>query len=222
MRYSHLVTAAFLSRPNRFTARVMLDGREETVHVRNTGRCRELLIPGCRVWLEKADREGRKTAYDLVCVEKSDGRVVNMDSLAPNRLVGEWLESQGCQKIHPEFVYGESRLDFAFEKEGAFCLMEVKGCTLEVAGAGYFPDAPTERGLKHVRELTRAARENIRAYLAFVIQMDGVNRVLPNDRTMPSFGEAVREAELAGVRVLHLATHVTPEEIRIISPGLDT
>ena len=218
MRYLRMTEASFLSRPNRFAAIVELNGHEETVHVRNTGRCRELLVPGCRVWLEKAENPLRKTQYDLISVMRGDGRVVNMDSTAPNQAVREWLAAQGCERIRPEYSYGSSRLDFAFGKAGREYLMEVKGCTLEMDGIGYFPDAPTQRGLKHVLELTRAARDGTGACLAFVIQMEGVREVRPNDAAMPEFGRALREAEKAGVRVLHLQTHVTPDEIRIIWP----
>ena len=225
IKYENTVPGTFVRRVNRFIAEVMINDNLERVHVKNTGRLRELLLPGAKVTLQKASDPGRKTAYDLISVYKAGLEWVNIDSLVPNKLMKQYLMSLDYDVVKPEYTFGDSRFDFYMERQGEKYLTEVKGCTLAAdleRGTGLFPDAPTERGLKHVRELTRAARENIRAYLAFVIQMDGVNRVLPNDRTMPSFGEAVREAELAGVRVLHLATLVTPEEIRIISPGLDT
>ncbi len=215
MRYASIVRAVFLDRPNRFIAHVELNGRVETVHVKNTGRCRELLLPGAEVWLTAPGTAGRSTTYDLVAVRKPGGLLVNIDSQAPNRVVREWLEGQGWDRITPESRYGSSRIDFCLERGGERVLLEVKGCTLEVGGIGYFPDAPTERGAKHLRELVRARREGIRAALAFVIQMDGVTEVRPNTATHPGFGEALREAEEAGVEILFLPCRAEPDSLTV-------
>ena len=213
MKYAHVCPAVFLERPNRFIAHVELDGRRETVHVKNTGRCRELLVPGCQVFLSAAENPRRRTAWDLIAVRKSSGLLVNIDSQAPNAAVREWL--RGFDAVRPEYVYGGSRLDFFLERGGERLLMEVKGCTLEIGGVGYFPDAPTERGAKHLRELTGALREGYRALLAFVIQMDGVTEVRPNAPTDPAFAAALAEAAAAGVEILYLPCHVEPDELRI-------
>ena len=162
MKYKNIIKAVFISRPNRFIAKVLVDGHEETVHVKNTGRCKELLIPGCEVWLTEPGTPERKTKYDLVAVRKSTGVLFNIDSQAPNKVVKEWLETKGYDRIVPEYTYGDSRIDFYMEKENEKSLMEVKGCTLEVDGIGYFPDAPTERGVKHLRELVKAKKEGYR------------------------------------------------------------
>ena len=215
MKYEHVVPAVFLDRPNRFLARVALDGRTETVHVKNTGRCRELLLPGAPVWLTEPGTPGRKTAYDLVAVRKDSGLLVNIDSQAPNRAAREWLDVQGMDEIVPEYRYGASRMDFMMRRGEERFLMEVKGCTLEIGGVGYFPDAPTERGVRHIRELMRAAGEGYRAILAFVIQMDGVTEVRPNVGTHPAFGRALGEAAEAGVRILFLPCHVTPDSLTV-------
>lgn len=215
MKYRNVTTARFIDRPNRFIANVELDGKTETVHVKNTGRCRELLIPGAEVYLECSDNTERKTKYDLIAVRKSNGVLFNIDSQAPNHVVREWLEKQAYAKIIPEYRYGDSRIDFYMEREGERCLLEVKGCTLEVDGIGYFPDAPTQRGVKHLRELMRAKREGYRAYAAFVIQMSGVSEVRPNVATHPEFAAAWAEAEAAGVEFLMLRCDVTPDEIVI-------
>ena len=173
MQYKTILDATFLSRPNRFIAKVLLDGKEETVHVKNTGRCKELLLPGADVRLEVSDNPARKTKYDLVAVRKEGLGWVNIDSQAPNKVVKEWLETQGFDAIHPEFSYEKSRIDFAMEKAGQLYLLEVKGCTLEVNGIGYFPDAPTERGVKHLQELTQAQQAGVRCGVTFVIQSPG-------------------------------------------------
>ena len=177
MKYDKVVRGTFLDRPNRFIAHVLIDGKTETVHVKNTGRCRELLVEGAEIWLEYAESPARKTKYDLIAVRKSSGLLVNIDSQAPNKVAREWLETQGFDKIAPEYTYGNSRIDFYMEKDGERFLMEVKGCTLEIDGIGYFPDAPTERGVKHLRELARAVGEGYHAAVAFVIQMDDVTEV---------------------------------------------
>ena len=213
MHYKNIRKAVFVNRPNRFIAIVSLDGREETVHVKNTGRCRELLIPGAEVWLTAPGSPGRKTVYDLVAVRKSNGLLINIDSQAPNRVAREWLETQCFDRVIPEFPYGDSRIDFCMLRQGRQYLMEVKGCTLERDGIGYFPDAPTERGVKHLHELIRAAQEGTRAMLAFVIQMDGVEEVRANMATHPAFGTALEKAKTAGVDVLFLPCHVEPDSI---------
>ena len=216
MEYGNIVPAVFRNRPNRFIAEVEIDGHKETVHVKNTGRCRELLIPGCEVWLTAPGTPDRKTKYDLVSVRKSTGIIFNIDSQAPNRAVKEWLAAQGYDRVIPEYTYGDSRIDFYMERGEEKALMEVKGCTLEVDGIGYFPDAPTERGIKHIRELIKAKKAGYHAILAFVIQMDGVTEVRPNIGTHPEFGEAMDEAKKAGVEIRHLTCHVTPDTLEII------
>lgn len=248
MRYQDIHRAVFLARPNRFIARVLLDGREETVHVKNTGRCRELLLPGCTVYLEKSANPARKTAYDLVSVEKkivprgTNVRIVNMDAQAPNRLFQEWALAghfvPGLTLLRPETVFENSRFDFYWEagkldggrdlgdeKEGGRGpkgarrgFVEVKGCTLETDNWTYFPDAPTQRGVKHLRELIRAREQGYEAAVCFVIQMAGVEGFSPNDATHPEFGQALRAAAGAGVEVLALECAVTPGEVTITHP----
>ena len=222
MKYSSIIQASFISRPNRFIAEVDIDGRRETVHVKNTGRCKELLVPGCEVWLNEPGTEGRKTRYDLVAVRKNNGILFNIDSQAPNKVVKEWLLKQPYDNVIPEYSYGDSRIDFYMEKiscgqEPERFLMEVKGCTLEINGVGYFPDAPTQRGVKHIHELIRARSEGFRSVLAFVIQMDGVREVRPNVETHPEFGDAMEEAEAAGVETWFLPCHVEPDELVIVT-----
>jgi len=220
MKYINIYKATFLKRPNRFIAEVDLNGTRETVHVKNTGRCKELLVPGCEVWLTAPGTPGRKTTYDLVAVKKNNGILFNIDSQAPNKVVKEWLETQGYDVVVPEYTYGDSRIDFYMEKHGAGdeldrYLMEVKGCTLEIDGMGYFPDAPTIRGVKHLRELIKATKAGYHAMIAFVIQMDGVTEVRPNIETHPEFGEAFEDAKRAGVQVLFLTCHVEPDSLVI-------
>lgn len=216
MRYDNITRAVFLKRPNRFIAEVDIDGHREIVHVKNTGRCKELLIPGCEVWLTAPGTPDRKTKYDLVAVRKDNGILFNIDSQAPNKVVKEWLDEQNYDKVIPEYTYGDSRIDFYMERGGNHYLMEVKGCTLEVDGIGYFPDAPTERGVKHLRELAAAVGNGYKAMLAFVIQMDGVSEVRPNIDTHEEFGIALDEAKAAGVVVLFLKCHVEPDTLVII------
>lgn len=213
MKYQNVTEAIFIDRPNRFIAHVELNGVVETVHVKNTGRCRELLIPRARVILEKSANPDRKTKYDLVSVYKEELGWVNIDSQIPNRLVKEWLIDQGMEQVRPEYTYGKSRIDFYFEKNGEKCLMEVKGVTLEREGIAYFPDAPTERGVKHLKELAAATKNGYRCYIAFVIQMEGIYEVRPNMDTHPAFGTALREAEEAGVFVLCLPCSITADGI---------
>ncbi len=215
MRYENITRAIFRKRPNRFIAEVEIDGHAETVHVKNTGRCKELLIPGCEVWLTSPGSPGRKTKYDLVAVKKSNGILFNIDSQAPNKVVGEWLAKQNFDVVKPEYTFGDSRIDFYMERGDEKFLMEVKGCTLEVDGIGFFPDAPTERGVKHIRELIRAKEAGYRAMLAFVIQMEGVTEVRANVDTHPQFGEALEDAKKAGVEVLFLTCHVEPDLLEI-------
>ena len=210
MRYKNITRAVFLNRPNRFIAEVDIGGHRETVHVKNTGRCKELLVPGCEVWLTAPGTEGRKTKYDLVAVRKSNGLLFNIDSQAPNKVVKEWLDTKDYDRIIPEYTYGNSRIDFYMERGNEKYLMEVKGCTLEENGIGYFPDAPTERGVKHIRELIKAKQKGYVTILAFVIQMDGVSKVLPNRKMHPEFGTAMDEAIEAGVEILFLTCHVEP------------
>ena len=220
MRYENMIRGEFISRPNRFIAHVKIHGKEEICHVKNTGRCKELLTPGATVWCQSWDNPKRKTKFDLIAVQKGD-RLINMDSQAPNKVVYEWLQQEEHFKnmtyIKPECTYGESRMDFYFEYGGRKAFMEVKGVTLEVDGVGYFPDAPTERGIKHLRELERAVSEGYEAYLAFVIQMPGVEKVLPNAKMHKEFAKAYEEAVQAGVKVLHLQTKIQEDAMRISS-----
>ena len=217
MTYRKIVKGTFVDRPNRFIAHVMVEGELCTVHVKNTGRCRELLLPGVDVILEVADNPNRKTAYDLVTVHKEGIGLVNMDSQAPNKVVGEWLKSyEEVTCIKPEYTYGKSRIDFYFEdKDNNRCLMEVKGVTLERDKVAYFPDAPTLRGVKHLEELVGAAREGYKCYIAFVIQMEGVDMVYSNVETHPEFGEALEKAQKAGVKVLYLGCKVGEDSLMI-------
>ena len=219
MRYENVLPATFIDRPNRFIARVKAGGQTKTVHVKNTGRCRELLLPGAEVWLSRSENPDRKTAYDLIAVRKANGLLVNIDSQAPNTVAREWLETQGFDGIHPEFRYGQSRLDFMMERGKERFLMEVKGCTLERDGIGYFPDAPTERGAKHLRELASAV--GYKPLLMFVIQMDGITEVRGNQETDPSFCKALEDAQKAGVKVLFLQCHVEPDSLSFIESRYD-
>jgi sugar fermentation stimulation protein A len=212
----------FLARPNRFIAHVQIDGQTEVVHVKNTGRCRELLVPGCTVYCQRSGNPSRKTKFDLIAVRKGD-RLINMDSQAPNRAAGEWLASGGLGEIsglRAEVKQGDSRFDFAFEKDGRKCFLEVKGCTLEEDGVCAFPDAPTERGAKHIRGLTELARAGYGAYILFVIQMSDVKYIRPHDETDPEFGRALREAAANGVQVIAMdcAVDVDSMEIRLRVP----
>ena len=215
MKYEETCHAKFIDRPNRFIAHVELNGKTETVHVKNTGRCRELLLPGVNVILSHSGNSSRKTAYDLIAVYKEGLGLVNIDSQAPNQVVKEWLKGQEFTLVRPEYGYGDSRIDFYMEKGNKRYLMEVKGCTLERDGIGYFPDAPTERGVKHLHELAKAVSEGYQTYLAFALQMEGVTRVLPNVDTPPEFGAALEVAEAAGVKVLYLPCRVEEDALYI-------
>lgn len=219
MYYDNMISARFLSRPNRFIAHIEIDGKTEICHVKNTGRCRELLQPGAAIWCQKSSNPKRKTRYDLICVQKGN-RMINMDAQAPNTAAKEWLLSGGLghiRNLRPEFTYGDSRFDFAFDKDGRQCFLEVKGVTLENGGVCAFPDAPTERGAKHINGLIRAAQEGYGAYILFVIQMPDVAFLHPNDATDPAFGLALREAAENGVTVLAMDCAVTPDTMVIRS-----
>ena len=222
MRYTNMVPGTFLRRPNRFIAHVLIDGVEETVHVKNTGRCKELLPPGAQVWCQRSDNPNRKTKYDLITVKKGD-RLIIMDSQAPNAAAGEWLKNGGLGEIEnlkAETFHGDSRYDFSFTKNGKKCFLEVKGVTLEEDGVCAFPDAPTERGARHLRGLTEAAKAGYGAYVLFVIQMADVKYLRPHDQRDPAFGEALREAAENGVAVLAVdcAVDVDAMDIRLPVP----
>ena len=218
MNYPNVQKATFLARPNRFVAKVLLNGAEETVHVKNTGRCRELLTPGASVWLTRSDKPNRKTAYDLIAVEKG-GLLVNLDAQAPNHVFREWVETgaflPNLTKIRPEFTHRDSRFDFCLEQGDQRHLVEVKGVTLEEDGVARFPDAPTERGVKHINGLIAARQEGFDCTLCFVVQFSPVRWVEPNDRTHPAFGEALRRAAHAGVHILALSCAVTPDSLAV-------
>lgn len=217
MKYKNVITGKFKSRPNRFIAMVEIDGKIEKCHVKNTGRCKELLLSDAEVYLEKGDNPNRKTAYDLVGVKKGE-RMINMDSQAPNKAVKEWLEKEVYFKhityLKPECKYGNSRIDFYLETaEGRKIFIEVKGVTLEENGIARFPDAPTERGIKHIQELQETVTDGYEAYILFVIQMKEILHFEPNDRTHKAFGDALREAAEHGVGVLAYECVVTRESM---------
>ena len=212
----------FLSRPNRFVAKVEIDSQVHTVHVKNTGRCRELLTPNATVWCQKSSNPNRKTQFDLITVQKGD-RLINMDSQAPNIAAGEWLRAGGLgevQNVKAETVHGDSRFDFSFTLDGKRCFLEVKGVTLEQDGVCAFPDAPTERGVKHLKGLTQAAKDGFGAFVLFVIQMPDVKYLHPNDLTDPAFGAALRESSANGVTVLAMDGAVTEDSMEIRLPVL--
>lgn len=222
MIYEKTVEAKFIERLNRFTALVEINGKKKFVHVKNTGRCKELLLPDAKVVL--ADSFGskiiRKTRYDLIAVWKENLGWVNIDSQAPNKVVQEWLlgtqtKFKKITYLKPEYTYGKSRIDFYFEQGKKKVLLEVKGCTLEIDGTGYFPDAPTERGVKHLQELAQAVKKGYECYLAFVIAMPKVQKVLPNKTTHPQFATELAMAKRAGVKVLCLPCFVSYNELRI-------
>ena len=222
MQYEKMVPGVFLARPNRFIAHVEIDGNIETVHVKNTGRCRELLPAGAQVWCQESSNPNRKTKFDLITVRKGH-RLINMDSQAPNIAAGEWLRSGGLgelENLKAEAFHGDSRFDFAFTKDGKQCFLEVKGVTLETDGVCAFPDAPTERGVKHLKSLTQLAREGYGAYVLFVIQMADVKYLHPNDITDPAFGAALREAAQSGVQVLAMDCAVTERTMDLRLPVL--
>lgn len=221
MRYEKIKEAVFIDRPNRFIANVSIDGRREVVHVKNTGRCKELLYEGVRVILYDSDNPNRKTRYDLIAVWKENFGWINIDSQAPNAVMKEWLSEEnqffkGLTLVKPEVVFGDSRIDFYIEQGAVHSFIEVKGCTLEMDGKGFFPDAPTERGVKHLKELIRIREQGYNAYVAFVIAMEGIEAVYPNRVMQPEFGIALDEAIAAGVKVLYLCCRVEPDELRIV------
>ena len=217
MLYTNMIPGTFLSRPNRFIAKVEIGGNEQTVHVKNTGRCRELLPPGAKVHCAVSDNPARKTKYDLITVRKGH-RLINMDSQAPNAAAKEWLLAGGLGEIEdlrPETRYRESRFDFSFVKDGKPCFLEVKGVTLENDSICAFPDAPTQRGARHLRELQAAVADGYDCYVLFVIQMADVEYLHPNDSTDPGFGKALREAAAAGVQILAMDCNITENSMEI-------
>lgn len=212
-----MAVGSFLARPNRFIAHVEIDGNTEVCHVKNTGRCRELLPTGAKVWCEVSNNPARKTKYDLITVQKGE-RLINMDSQAPNIAAKEWLLAGGLGKIEnlkSETTQGESRFDFSFTKDGKRCFLEVKGVTLEEDGICAFPDAPTERGAKHLKGLTEAVKAGFGAYILFVIQMADVKYLRPHDERDPAFGAALREAAENGVVVMAMDCSVAADSMEI-------
>ena len=220
MNYGEMTPGVFLARPNRFIAKVRINGNKETCHVKNTGRCRELLPAGARVWCRYDPNPMRKTHYDLIAVEKA-GRLINMDSQAPNQAAREWLQNGGLGPLHglrAEYTHEDSRFDFMFFLNGRQCFLKVKGVTLEDQNIARFPDAPTDRGVKHLKGLTRAAEAGFGAYVLFVVQMTGIRHLEPNDKTDPAFGTALRAAAKAGVKILAMDCAVTPGSMVIRAP----
>lgn len=221
MKYHQVISGKFLARPNRFIAHIETADGVQVVHVKNTGRCKELLVPGATVYLEKGTNPKRKTLYDLIAVKKGE-LLINMDAQAPNHVFAEWAAEgkflPDVQKIHPEYSYGESRLDFCLETSQGLHYVEVKGVTLEENGAARFPDAPTERGIKHIHELQHIVEAGGKATLFFVVQMDGMHGMAPNDATHPAFGEALRKAAACGVQVCAWGCKVTPDSLTIHTP----
>lgn len=221
MEYGEMVPGVFLARPNRFVAQVEINGQVEVVHVKNTGRCRELLLPGAAVYLERAADPRRKTGYDLVAVQKGE-RLINMDAQAPNKVFREFAQSgqlwRELTDIRAEYTWGDSRFDFLLEDRQGPILVEVKGVTLEDGGLARFPDAPTLRGVKHLNGLRQAVEQGSRAAVFFVLQMEGMRSFSPNDETHPAFGQALRSAAAAGVAVLAYECRVTPDSLTITRP----
>lgn len=221
MKYNNIKKATFISRPNRFIAHIKINNNTELCHVKNTGRCKELLTEGAEIYVQEFDTTTRKTKYDLIAVKK--GRLlINMDSQAPNKIFHEYL-SEGkffghAAKIKPEYKYGNSRIDFYIEAEDKKMFAEIKGCTLEENGVIRFPDAPTERGLKHIFELIHAVENGFVAYIVFVVQMEKADYFTPNYQTHRAFGEALLEAEKAGVKIIAIKCHVKPDEISLDIP----
>lgn len=224
MKYNNIEKGVFLNRPNRFIAEVLIGEEKHTVHVKNTGRCKELLVKGAKVWLEKSQNPLRKTQYDLVCVEKNKDKssvIINMDSQIVNDVAEEWLKKgelfSKTALIRREVMYKNSRFDFYIEEGKRKIFLEVKGVTLEEGGIARFPDAPTERGIKHINELISAIDDGYEAYILFVIQMKGISRFEPNDNTHKAFGDALRKAKEKGVKLIAMDCKVTPQEIVIDS-----
>ncbi len=219
MLYDHIVPGIFLSRPNRFIAHCLINGKEEICHVKNTGRCKELLMPGRTVYLQHVPSCARKTQYDVIAVDKN-GVLFNIDSQAPNRAVAEWLPSFLGDRavIRPEYCYGHSRIDFYATLGPQEILMEVKGVTLEQNGIALFPDAPTSRGTRHLQELAAAAQSGVTCYAMFVVQAAGCVQFTPNQKTDPAFANALKQAQAAGVNLLAYSCHVTPNSMVIAHP----
>ena len=219
MKYNNIVEGRFIERPNRFIAKVEIGGVTETVHVKNTGRCRELLVKGTTVYLEKSNNPERKTGYDLIAVLKNGKTLINMDSQIPNAVTEEWLRKGNLFSkdavIRREVTHNKSRFDFYIEDGDRKIFLEVKGCTLETDGIARFPDAPTERGVKHINELIDCVNEGFEAYILFVIQMKGIKHFEPNDKTHSAFGDALRNAESKGVNILAYDCNVTKDTIEI-------
>ena len=225
IQYENTVPGTFVKRINRFVAEVLINGKQEYVHVKNTGRLKELLVPKAKVTLQKSDNPNRETAYDLISVYKPGLKWVNIDSFAPNVLIKQQLENSSFfDIIKPEYHYGNSRFDFYMEHQGSKYLREVKGCTLTAdprTGIGLFPDAPTERGTKHLNELAEAEKNGYHCTICFVIQMNGVHMVYPNNATQPEFGQALIQAAKAGVGILYYSCHVEADSIRITGEMCD-
>ncbi len=223
MKYKKIIKAEFIERPNRFIAKVNINGEIETVHVKNTGRCKELLVPHCTVYLSCSDNPARKTKYDLIAAEKSRENLpvllINLDSQVPNDAAEEWLKNSNLFSkdalIRREVKYGNSRFDFYIEDNGNKIFLEVKGVTQEYAGTALFPDAPTQRGVKHIEELIACTKEGYKAYILFVIQMKGIQKLKPNDSTHKNFGDALRKAKNSGVEIIAIDCIVTPDSIVI-------
>ncbi len=222
MKYRKVIEGRFVSRPNRFIAHVIVEGKEEMVHVKNTGRCKELLVPDAKVYLSVSYNPERKTKYDLIAVEKQTENgifLINMDSQIPNDVAAEWLKDSAVfgadSVIRREYKYKNSRFDFYIESGDDKIFLEVKGVTLENDGVASFPDAPTERGIKHINELVCAIDEGYKAYILFVVQMKGVNTLKPNDITHKAFGDALRKAYKSGVNVVAVDCVVSPDEMQI-------
>lgn len=219
MIYNNIVKGKFIERPNRFIAKVEIDGVTETVHVKNTGRCRELLVKGSTVYLEKSNNSERKTGYDLIAVLKNGNNIINMDSQIPNAVTEEWLRKGNLFSkdaiVSREVTHNKSRFDFYIEDGDRKIFLEVKGCTLETDGIARFPDAPTERGVKHINELIDCVSVGFEAYILFVIQMKGIKHFEPNDTTHKAFGDALRQAQNSGVKILAYDCIVTQDTIEI-------
>lgn len=227
MEYKHIIPGHFIKRPNRFIAHVETEEGVQICHVKNTGRCKELLVPGCTVYLDESDNPKRKTRFDLIAVEKERPNetaplLINMDSQAPNKVFGEWAAAGGlCPDLtllRPETTYGNSRFDYYWEASKQKGFVEVKGVTLEENGIVRFPDAPTERGVKHIEELIEAHRAGYEAALCFIVQMEGMRWVEPNDVTHPAFGAALRKAAKLGVNIMALECAVTPSTLNAVRP----
>lgn len=218
MKYKNIVQGKFISRPNRFIAQAEINGTEHTVHVKNTGRCRELLTPDATIWLEESSNPNRKTKYDLITVSKN-GRLINMDSQAPNAVFREYLEKEilfeNITLIKPEYKFGNSRVDFYVEYSNKKALIEVKGVTLEKDNVVLFPDAPTERGVKHIYELISATEQGYESYIVFIIQMADVDYFTPNTETHPEFAQGLKDAETAGVKILAFDCNVTENSLTV-------